>query len=179
MLRAAANELPKGIRLGVIECWRSPLIQHRLYLAAKEALRLRNPKWSEVTLLRMTNRYTAPVGTRVPPPHCTGGAVDVVLLDKNLAPLDHHSPFEPFDPASFAMNAAGTSALARETRGILSESMSRAGFTNYPSEYWHWSYGDQGWAYRGGHPHAIYGPIQPPGYVPSAEELLQEPIERA
>ena len=43
--------------------------------------------------------------------------------------------------------------------------MSSTGLTNYPSEYWHWSYGDQGWAYRGGHPAALYGMIEPPGWT--------------
>ena len=31
------------------------------------------------------------------------------------------------------------------------------GFVNYPTEYWHWSYGDRYWAYQKGQPAAIYG----------------------
>jgi D-alanyl-D-alanine dipeptidase len=42
--------------------------------------------------------------------------------------------------------------------------MTGAGFVNYPSEWWHWSYGDRYWAVVTGEPHAIYGPVE--------EELL-------
>jgi zinc D-Ala-D-Ala dipeptidase len=30
---------------------------------------------------------------------------------------------------------------------------------NYPTEWWHWSYGDSYWALTTGAPAAIYGPI--------------------
>jgi hypothetical protein len=29
---------------------------------------------------------------------------------------------------------------------------------NYPTEWWHYSYGDRYWAYHQNQPHAIYGP---------------------
>jgi D-alanyl-D-alanine dipeptidase len=61
-------------------------------------------------------------------------------------------------------------------RRILSDAILPTGITNYPSEYWHWSYGDQGWAYRGGHPHAIYGPVTPTGYVPPEGDDVDEPL---
>ena len=52
------------------------------------------------------------------------------------------------------------------------------GITNYPSEFWHWSYGDQGWAYRGGHPHALFAAITPDDYQPDPADLTDEPLER-
>jgi len=36
--------------------------------------------------------------------------------------------------------------------------MAAAGFVNYPSEWWHWSYGDRYWAFTTGPSHARYGP---------------------
>ena len=39
----------------------------------------------------------------------------------------------------------------------LGAALLEGGLTNYPSEYWHWSYGDQGWAYRTGANQALYG----------------------
>ncbi len=35
--------------------------------------------------------------------------------------------------------------------------MHAAGFVNYPTEWWHWSYGDRYWALLTGSPHAVYG----------------------
>ncbi len=32
-----------------------------------------------------------------------------------------------------------------------------AGLVNYPTEWWHWSYGDRYWAMATGAPGAIYG----------------------
>ena len=34
---------------------------------------------------------------------------------------------------------------AKANRKILIENMERVGFTNYPAEWWHWSYGDYYW----------------------------------
>lgn len=178
-LKMAISRLPIGYRLGMIEGWRPPHIQKRLYLASWKLIKERHPEWSDVTLKRVVNRYTAPVGTRVPPPHTTGGAIDVVLLKDDLSVHDHQSPFEPFDPKCFSFDAPGLSDTARRTREILQQIFDGTEITNYPSEYWHWSYGDQGWAYRGGHPTAIYGPIVPPGYIPDPADLTDAPVETA
>jgi hypothetical protein len=37
------------------------------------------------------------------------------------------------------------------------------GFVNYPTEWWHWSYGDRYWALATGAPAACYGPVNRPG----------------
>jgi hypothetical protein len=62
--------------------------------------------------------------------------------------------------------------------------MESTGLTNYVGEWWHWSYGDQGWALRVGSPVAYYGAVevedaenqripQPPE-EPKAEEAQAE-----
>ena len=49
--------------------------------------------------------------------------------------------------------------LRRRHRRILAGALSSAGLTNYAGEWWHWSYGEPGWAVRTGHPLAIYGAV--------------------
>lgn len=177
MLCGASKRLPAGYHLAVVEVWRPVEIQRRMYLGTWERIRKRHPEWSDATLLRVVNRYTAPPDSRnAPPPHSTGGALDAILVREDGSPYDHTTPFDRFDPACFAFDARGLSAEARKTRRILAEALSSVGFTNYPSEYWHWSYGDQGWAYRGGHPHAIYGPAVPSGWVPNPADMIDEPL---
>ena len=178
-LCAAAGHLPPGYRLAVLEGWRPPYIQRRMYLRMWEQFRAERPEWSENHLRRVVNRYTAPLNPRVPPPHTTGGAVDVFLADSKGRLLDHASPFSDFDPDGFSFDAPGISEKAREHRRILADSLLAGGLTNYPSEYWHWSYGDQGWAYRGGHSHAIYGTIQPDNWTPPEGEDIDRPLEWA
>lgn len=175
-LAKAADSLPKGYGFSIIEGWRSPHIQKRMHLAGYARWKERHPDWSHSALLRVTNRFTAPLHTKVPPPHSTGGAVDLWLCDAKGEPLDHYSPFERRDRRCYPWNAKGLSVEARKHREIMREAMESLGITNYPSEYWHYSYGDQGWAYRGGHEHAIYGSIVPPGFVPDPKEAIDEPL---
>jgi D-alanyl-D-alanine dipeptidase len=40
----------------------------------------------------------------------------------------------------------------------LAAALSAAGFVNYPTEWWHWSYGDRYWAMVTGEPAALYAP---------------------
>jgi len=49
-------------------------------------------------------------------------------------------------------------APARHNRAVLSAALRGAGFVNYPTEWWHWSYGDRYWAMVTGAEAAIYGP---------------------
>lgn len=173
----ASERLPAGIRLAVVEGWRPPHIQRRMHLAALARWRERHPDWSETQVKRVANRFTAPPHPKVPPPHTTGGAVDVLLVDESGQELDMISPFAYRDSRAYPTHAHGLSPIAQRNRAILFEAMSSTGLTNYPSEYWHWSYGDQGWAYRGQHPHAIFGPIQPPDWLPDPQEAIEAPLE--
>lgn len=178
-LCAAAKVLPKKFRLGVLEGWRPHHIQHRMYLRTWNRIKETHPEWSEAQVRRVANRYTAPLNAKVPPPHSTGGAVDLFLLDADLNEVDMRSPYEPYDRRAFHTVATGLSQTALEHRRIFCDALLEGGMTNYPSEYWHWSYGDQGWAYRTGEPFAIYGVTQPDGYEPDPSDILDAPIEYA
>jgi D-alanyl-D-alanine dipeptidase len=152
-------------------------IQRRMYLGIWQRFKERHPDWSDTKLKRVVNRYTAPFDSpKVPPPHSTGGAIDMILVREDGSPHDHTTPFDRFDPHCYSMDAHGLSDEARRTRDILCEAFAETVLTNYPSEYWHWSFGDQGWAYRGGHEAAIYGPIVPENYVPNPADATDEPL---
>ena len=107
MLAKAANSLHSGYTLAVVEGWRPPHIQRRMYLAAWNRWKERRPDWSEAALRRLVNRFTAPPNPKVPPPHTTGGAVDVWLGDEDGKMLDHISPFSVGDSRAYPTNAKG------------------------------------------------------------------------
>lgn len=172
----AADALPKGYKLAVIEGWRPPYIQRRMFASAVKRFREKYPDWTDVRLKRLASQFTAPMDVKVPPPHTTGGAVDLMLANDNNEPLDHMSPYQMRDHKAFVFAAKGLADEARRHRDILAEALSTGGLTNYPSEYWHWSYGDQGWAYRGGHANALYAATEPQGWVPSPEDDIDEPL---
>jgi D-alanyl-D-alanine dipeptidase len=57
-----------------------------------------------------------------------------------------------------ALQADNISDRARSHRDILSTALTAAGLVNYPTEWWHWSYGDRYWALKTGATVAHYGP---------------------
>ena len=176
MIRIASENIPSGYRLAVVEGWRPPHIQRRMYMTTWNRFKERHPNWSDVQLRRVANRYTAPPNAATPPPHSTGGAVDFSLQDANGEEINMMEPFTRLNPEVFSFDAKGLSDQARSARDILGNALSKAGLTNYPSEYWHWTYGDQGWAYRGHHAYALYGPTEPPGYRAPQEDDNDEPF---
>ncbi len=176
MLDEATRRLPSGYRLAIVEGWRATHVQRRMHMGIKKRLGERNPHWSPTKLTRIANQFTAPLSRKVPPPHSTGGAVDVILIRPDGSYHDHTSPFDRYDEKCFLASCSGLSESAQETRRVLRTALLPTGLSNYPSEYWHWSYGDQGWAYRGGHDLALYGPTEPPGFQPEPDDLSDEPL---
>ncbi|MFH8487133.1 mycothiol transferase [Streptomyces longisporoflavus] len=53
-------------------------------------------------------------------------------------------------------DAANITVEARRNRTILGAALEEAGLVNYPTEWWHWSYGDRYWALATGASHALY-----------------------
>jgi D-alanyl-D-alanine dipeptidase len=159
MLAKAAGTLPVGIDIEIIEGYR-PIAQQRLmYEHLRAEFRARHPQWNSATLNRMTNTFSAPPGDKSPPPHTTGAAVDLVPVDAGTGePLDMTSPYE-WDEKSAPTRLPDLSPTAQKNRDLLLKTLEDAGLTNYAGEWWHWSYGDQGWALRVGAPSAVYGPL--------------------
>jgi len=175
-LAQAADRLPTGYAFGLVEGWRPPFIQARMFRSTWRLIAERFPELSEDELRPVVERYTAPMEESVPPPHTTGAAFDLALYHDGVA-VDVCSPFEWKDPDCFAYDAPGLSDNARFQRDVIGGAFEGTGITNYASEYWHWSYGDQGWAYRGSHPHAFYGPIEPVGWKPETRDAIDAPLE--
>jgi D-alanyl-D-alanine dipeptidase len=96
------------------------------------------------------------------PPHSTGGAVDVTLIDADGAELDMGTAYDASPEESGGLcytHAEGLTPAARENRGLLIRLMAGAGFANYATEWWHWSYGDRYWAYSTARSAALYGSL--------------------
>lgn len=158
MAQSAAERLPQGVYLGVIDAWRPLSRQQRIHdwmvRCATEAF----PNLPHAQIMRKANRWAAPTTHKAPPGHCTGAALDVWLVDEAGNQLDVTSPFDRF--SSSATYTFGLSEEAHRNRMMLVETMLEVGFSNCRDEWWHYSYGDAGWAVRLGKPEAIYGLIE-------------------
>jgi hypothetical protein len=55
---------------------------------------------------------------------------------------------------------------ARRNRDLLGAALASAGFVNYPTEWWHWSYGDRYWAFTTGNRYARYATNHGPSEMP-------------
>ncbi len=166
-LRKAQELLPSGLRLQIVGAFRPFDIQKAMYERAREELRKQHPDWDEELLTEYINVFSAPPILETPPPHTTGGAVDMSIIDEAGERLDMTSPFEMgWDSAPTYIE--GLSEGARQNRALLISILTEAGITNFPGEWWHWSWGEPGWALRVGKPVALYGAV-PEDKIPAWE----------
>ena len=152
------KSLPEGLTLTVGTALRTLDMQRDIRERLSAEMTEKHPDWSRATLARMLNRMVAPPDDVSPPPHLTGGALDVGLRGPDGEALDFSSPVEGWDAAPTYHHRL--SDQARASRILLITAMEAAGLTNYVGEWWHWSYGDQGWALRVGNPVAYYGAVE-------------------
>lgn len=146
MLEQAAQRLPDGFKFGVVDAWRPMARQQRIYDWFEAQAREVFPDRHEHQLRRTVNRFVAPLGRKAPPGHTTGAAVDVWLLDREKKGVDVCSPFDRFQSAPTFTYGLNPDSL--KARMALYEAMTSAGFSNCRDEWWHYSYGDAGWAVR-------------------------------
>lgn len=158
MLEEAARRLPSGYRLAATDCWRPLARQMRIYDWLMQCAREAYPNAPLSALRRRVNRWAAPYDRKAPPGHCTGGAVDVILLDEQGQEVDVVSPLDRF--AAARTYTLGLSEEAQRHRTLLVETMLGVGFSNCRDEWWHYSYGDAAWAVRTGRRECFYGLVE-------------------
>ncbi len=100
---------------------------------------------------------------KCPPPHSTGGALDVCLSDKDGNLLEMGSMVDQMDETSnpyfYASIKNEEAIIWNSRRNLLREIMTKFGFAQHPNEWWHFSYGDQLWAWKNKKANALYGKI--------------------
>ncbi|NHI02276.1 M15 family metallopeptidase [Oceanimonas sp. MB9] len=167
-LQQAAMLLPAGVELVVLDGWRPFRVQQYLYETLVDALSRQYPDEDEQGLLTRARHFVAPPSAddAAPSPHLTGGAVDVCLCDGTGRLLNMGTGFDDISPWSYTaafesvVRPGAEEAEIIENRRLLHSCMTRAGFTNLPSEWWHYDYGNQSWAWYSQQPHALFGVAQ-------------------
>jgi D-alanyl-D-alanine dipeptidase len=152
--------LPQGVRLLVKECHRPMWVQKKSWDGYCKFLKSLYPQWSDEQIYLECSKLNAPLDVA---PHTTGGAVDLTLTNEKGEWLEMGTEFNasPLETAGATYtDAQNISELAKENRKLLVSVMTEVGFVNYPTEWWHWSYGDKYWALMTGQPFALYSSLE-------------------
>ncbi len=158
-LGRAQRGLGPHVRLRVVEGLREVAVQQRIVDAYSASLRAIHPGISTADLATLSSRFVAPVEVA---PHVAGAAVDVTLVGPDGVDLDMGTEIDATPEQSAGacyLDARGLTGEVRANRRLLTQALGTAGLVNYPTEWWHWSYGDRYWALVTGAPAAVYGPV--------------------
>lgn len=160
-LLEAEKHLPPGLSFLFSEGHRPISLQRTMFAEYYAQLAENHPDWNEARLRTETTKYVAP--SEDVPPHSTGGAIDITLVDANGEEIDMGTILDETPDKNENRNftfADNISEKAKANRKILINVLSDVDFINYPAEWWHWSYGDKYWAYHTRHAASIYGSVE-------------------
>lgn len=144
-LHNAATTLPDDIKLVVRAGHRPIEVQKRLLQYVFDGYVQENPG-SPKQALEHARTFVSDPDVKLPP-HCCGAAVDVELYDtKTQQLMDFGSPLN-MDNETSSLHSDGITKAQKENRMLLLRTMLNAGFASYYPEWWHFSYGDQIWAW--------------------------------
>jgi len=162
-----------GLELYLFDAWRPQDVQRHFHdVWFPKWLKQRAPHLDGHELVEEVEKYWAApsAGDASPSPHATGGAVDLTLRFMSTGqPLFMGGLFDDVTEDAWTDAFERKPAVsmsdeeARANRRLLYWVMAEAGFANNPTEWWHYSWGDQMWARLLGEPAALYGPCDPTG----------------
>ena len=157
------SKLPSGQFLRLYEGYRTPKVQDMIFQRQLKIVVETNPEWSPKRCHDEASKLAAPLATFEGeaniPPHSTGGAVDLEIVDTKGDVIEFGMEVKDMSYVVPELCATGFNDISQEAtdnRAILLEACESAEFVNYPREWWHFSYGDRYWAYVGGKTTAFY-----------------------
>ncbi len=176
--KSLAENCPE-CQLAIFDAWRPIAVQQFMYdLAIHQECQIRGCPSIELlgdhdqkkVLEAVQNFWALPTTDPLtPPPHSTGAAIDITLADLQGIPIDMGGEIDAISNVSrpdyyiqkLHNEKIPNANLFQERRSNLANVMKNAGFSQHPNEWWHFSYGDQMWAWFNKCSIAIYGSSSP------------------
>ena len=170
-----------GWRIQIFDAYRPIAVQQFMvdYTFAEtikaEGLTLDSPSLTQAkreAILELVYQFWAApsLDPATPPPHSTGAAIDVTLVDADGKTVDMGSPIDELSPRSYPNHFLDSQDVKAQKydqyRKLLAKVMLSVGFQQHPQEWWHFSLGDQMWAWlitqenTGGGVMAKYGRVE-------------------
>ena len=153
-LLLACTYIPKGFSFKIWDVYRPWNLQNELYYTYKPVIikKFKLEKLSIEEQEKVINSYIAipSKDKSLPPVHTTGGAIDLTIINnKNMEELNFGMGFDTFSELTntIAFEKDRVDETIKNNRRLLYNIMIEAGFTNLPSELWHFDYGNKNWGY--------------------------------
>ena len=156
-----------GLRLSIFDAWRPIAVQ--AFMVDHSIAELCRERGVEVRSGDAFDQVVADVGRfwaapsrdpMTPPPHSTGAAVDLTLSSSDGTPLAMGGEIDAIgavsEPQHYAGREDSDAQRWHQRRQLLADVMEASGFAQHPNEWWHYSFGDQLWAWRKGAAVAVY-----------------------
>ena len=160
LLKNAQKHLPQGYHFVVYEAYRPMESQIKLWDGVVSEQKKKHPEMdvnSEEFIalcdIFAANPYRQGSG------HQSGASVDISLIDDAGREYDMGGTVRGFDETA-DFDCPNISPEGRKNREILRDALSKSGLVNYPSEWWHYSFGDRLWARLTGSKLAIFGKLE-------------------
>lgn len=138
---------PLGVQQFMVDyTFESLLKQHSLTLGTVSAQQRQN-FWEQVYQF-----WAAPnIDRKMPPPHSTGAAVDVTIVNAYGEVIDMGGEIDEISERSHPEYYSQSKKLIEQQynrhRQLLNQVMTHGGFKRHPEEWWHFSLGDQMWVW--------------------------------
>ena len=139
---------PVGVQQFMVDYTYNSLLKERNLKESKISPQQRQDLWQQVYRI-----WAAPsLDMSTPPPHSTGAAIDLTIADETGNSLNMGGEIDELSERSHPDYYLGDSAIAHQQyhryRQLLNDVMVKAGFYRHPGEWWHFSLGDQMWAWQ-------------------------------
>ena len=152
---AAKKRLPEGYKFVIYEAYRPRARQLQLWDALWTEMAAKYPEKNDEELTVICTNFVAnPHG--VGSGHQFGSAIDISIINKRGELLDMGADIQEFSEKTATKSSLVTE-TQKQNRRLLCAALEEEGMINYPSEWWHFSYGDRKWAQIQGHAKTLYG----------------------
>lgn len=160
-LKQASKFLPKGYCFKIHDAYRDLEEQKASWNRRIAETRQQQPNLDEkeverITRLKIANPFSDGYGG-----HQTGGAIDITLCDNQGHDLNLGTKI-PEHTNKTKTKSKFLTEEEKKNRNILITAMTKAGFKNYPVEWWHFCFGDKMWAAYSWKGKCFYGYIEKP-----------------
>ncbi len=158
------SERIQPYRLKIWDAHRTRAVQRAVYERYRSDLQQAHPDWTDEKVRDTVETYVVngddPALTLN---HVCGSTVDLTLVDEKGNELHMGTGFDHLGPESapYFFEQDGHDLEAAKNRTFLRDAMFAEGFTIYPTEWWHFDYGNQIWAFQKGEPSALFGEVAP------------------